>query len=73
VAVPGSQPQASQTPLDTSEELRTEWEPPGMARSAPGPKGGEGRERGGTGWFSCGRESLVRSMAGVQEGLPAGG
>jgi hypothetical protein len=26
----------------------------GAARSAPGPKGGEGRERGGTGWFPRG-------------------
>jgi hypothetical protein len=39
-----------------------------------GTKGGEGRTRGGAGWFPCGwRESLVRSMAGAQDGLLAGG
>jgi hypothetical protein len=38
VLVPGSQPRASQTSLDTEEELRTEWEP-------QGPKRGEGRQR----------------------------
>jgi hypothetical protein len=27
---------------------------PGAAQSSPGPKGGEGRGRGGTGWFLCG-------------------
>ena len=27
---------------------------PGLAQSAPGPKGGEGRERGGAGWFPHG-------------------
>ena len=46
---------------------------PGVAQSAPEPKGGEGREGGGAGWFPHGRESLVWSMAGAQEGLPAGG
>jgi hypothetical protein len=46
---------------------------PGAARSAQEPKGGEGRERGGAGWFPLVRESLVWSMAGTQECLPAGG
>jgi hypothetical protein len=36
-------------------------------------KRGEGRGRGGAWWFPHGRESLVWSMAGVQEGLLVGG
>jgi hypothetical protein len=60
-------------PLDSSsEELRTEWGL-GEAQSALGPKGGEGRGRGDAGWFLLGWESLVWSVAGVQEGLPARG
>ena len=71
---PGSQSRASQTlHCWTTEELRTKWGPPGTVRPFPGPKGGKGRERGGTGWFSHRQESLVQSMAGAQEGLPAGG
>ena len=57
---------------NTSEELRTNGGPR-AAWAAPGPKGEEGRERGGSDWFLRGRESLDLSMAGVQEGLPAGG
>ena len=45
---------------------------PGTAQSAPGPKGEEGKERGGAEWFPRGQEPLVRSMDGAQEGLPAG-
>jgi hypothetical protein len=47
--------------------------PGGGSVSPPGLKGGEGRERGGAGWFPRGRESLVPSMARAREGLPAGG
>jgi hypothetical protein len=47
--ITGSQSRASQTPLDTVEELRTKW-----GRSSPGPKGGQGRGRGGSGGFSHG-------------------
>ena len=46
---------------------------PRAAGSSPGPKGGGGRGRGGAVWFPRGRESLVQSLAGVQEGLPVGG
>ena len=35
-------------------------EAPGASLSSPGPKGGEGRERGGIGWFPLGQGSLVR-------------
>jgi hypothetical protein len=62
--------------LDTTEELRIEWglrgstEPWGQREERAG---GEGRGRGGAGWFPGRRESLVRSMAGAQDGLPAGG
>lgn len=47
-------------------------EAPEAARSSLGLKSEEGRERGGSGWFSHGQESLVRSVtvAGAQEGLP---
>jgi hypothetical protein len=44
---------------------------PGATQSAPGSKRGEGRGRGGAGWFPPGRESLVLSLARAQEGLPA--
>jgi hypothetical protein len=44
--ITGSQSWASQMQLDTVEELRTKWGPLGVVRSSPGPKGGEGRERG---------------------------
>ena len=46
---------------------------PGTAQSSPGLKGDEGKGRGGAGWFQCGREPLVRSVAGSQEGLLPGG
>ena len=68
--------------LDMAEELRTKW-PPQHTHThthththgslAPGLKGGEGSGRGGTGWFPRRRESLVRSMAGAQDGLLEGG
>ena len=38
----------------------------GAAQSALGLKGGEGRGRGGAGWFLLWREPLVRSVAGAQ-------
>jgi hypothetical protein len=50
------------------------WGPAkGAAHSSLGPKGGEGRRRGGAGCFPLGQESLVQSVAGAQEGLLAGG
>jgi hypothetical protein len=45
---------------------------PSKERSALGPKEGKGRGKGDSGWFPCGQEFLVQSMAGVQEDLPAG-
>jgi hypothetical protein len=45
----------------------------GVAQSFPGLKRGEGRVRGGVGWFPRGWEFLVRYVAGAQEGLPEGG
>ena len=36
---------------------------PRVTWSSPGLKGGEARERGGTGWFPLRQESLVWSMA----------
>ena len=42
---------------------------PGVAQSALELKRGEGRERGGAGWFPSRQKSLVWSVAGVQEGL----
>ena len=45
----------------------------GVAWSSPGPKGGEDRERGGAGWFPHRSESLIWSMAGVQEDILVGG
>jgi hypothetical protein len=47
--ITGSPSRASQISLDTSGELRTKW----------GLKRGEGRERGDSGWFPHGGESLV--------------
>jgi hypothetical protein len=38
----------------------------------PGAEGRRGKRRGGTGWFPCGREPLVRSLAGAQDGLLPG-
>jgi hypothetical protein len=61
---------------DTAEHCRraeNRMGTPGAAQLALGRKGGEGRERGGAGWFPHGRESLVWSLAGVQKGLLAGG
>jgi hypothetical protein len=59
--ITGSQSRASQTLLDTTEELRTKWTlgvgwgwGEEVAWLSPGLKGGEGRERGGAGWFPCG-------------------
>lgn len=43
----GSQSRASQTVMDTAEELRTKWGTGGDS-VRPGPKVGEGRERRGS-------------------------
>ena len=40
---------------------------PGAAQSSCGLKGGEDMERGGTGWFPRGRESLVQSVVGTRK------
>jgi hypothetical protein len=48
-------------------------EAPGGSSVIPGLKRGEGRERGGAGWFSHGQESLVGSVARAQKGLLEGG
>ena len=52
--ITGFQSQASQTPLDPSEELRTKWGPQVVPQPALGLKRGKGREKGGAGWFPCG-------------------
>jgi hypothetical protein len=56
--------------LETVEELRTEWG--SGAALDPGAKGRRGLGRGESGWFPNCQESLVRSLAGTQEGPPAG-
>ena len=56
---------------DTTEELKTEWGPRGGTRLR-----GQKEEKSGRGVAECfprERESLVRSGAGVQDGLLAGG
>ena len=56
---------------DTTEELKTEWGPRGGTRLR-----GQKEEKSGRGFAECfprERESLVRSGAGVQDGLLAGG
>ena len=72
-AVLGNGFSALDIPVTAAKELRTNGGPPEAALSSPGLKGGEGRGRGGARWFPHERESLVRSVAGVQEGLPVGG
>ena len=57
--------------LDTPEELRTEWGPRGG--TGFGAKGRRSWGIGATEWFPRERASLVRSGAGAQDGLLAGG
>jgi hypothetical protein len=66
--ITGSQPSASQMPLDTAEELRRKLGPQGRLGHPQDLKGGEDRERGSAGKFPYRRKSLVRSMAGVSMG-----
>jgi hypothetical protein len=68
--VPGSQPLASHAGYSGGAENRIGT--PGQHWTL-GIKGREGRGRGGTGWFPHRGESLVRSVAGAQDGLLAGG
>jgi hypothetical protein len=60
----GSQSWTSQTD-GCCRRAENEVGAPGAARSALGMKGGEGRGRGGSGWFPYGREPLVQSWPGL--------
>ena len=68
--VPGSQPLASHPGYGGGAENKI-----GTLGQHSGQevKGGEGRGRGVTGWFPRRQESLIRSMAGAQDGLLEGG
>jgi hypothetical protein len=61
----GSQSLASQKPLDTAEEQRTKWGPPGSDSVIPRAKVRGGQGKWGTGWLPCRQESLVWSVAGA--------
>jgi hypothetical protein len=64
----GSQSLASQTPMDTAEQLRTKWEPWGWLSQPQELREERARREGALGGFH-----LVLSMAGVQKGLRVGG